>query len=354
MKFIDLENENKIAVKNCKAGFAAIESSGKYLLGDKLKQFENDFANDQNVSYAIGVKNATDALYMSFKALNAKDRSVIVPNFGAYPTIIAAMQADAGTIIVAPVDNSLTICLDEISIPNNSIIVPVHLFGNKANIENIHNNVLGKNCDIIEDCAQSTGLVKSQHSIIAIHSFYPTKPLGSRGDGGAILTNDKTLFTYFKKARFYGTNEHGLIDSWGFNSRLDEWQSCFLSSKIQYYRKMNKIRQDHATSFRKFLDFGIDYSSDCVYHQYVTFWNNRERVIKKFNDHNIPTIIHYPKMIYDMPHISKYISRYNKQNISEHILSLPVGPHLNNDNVKKICNVLEELKNDAIRFEEIS
>jgi len=351
MKFVDLNFENKQAVKDSRKSFKEIEKSGKYLLGEFLDRFELDFAKDQNVNHATCVKNATDALYMTFKLLECEKRTIVVPGFGAYPTVISAIQAGAKNIISAPIDESLTLDLSNVDIPRDSIIVPVHLYGNRARSKSIVDVAKATNSIIVEDCAQSTGLEKMPESYAAIHSFYPTKPLGCRGDGGAILTNDKHFADNCKKSRFYGLSD-GLIKAWGFNSRMDEWQSSLLIEKLKYYRQMNEKRRENA---KKYLKFGssVSYSPDCVFHQYVDLFFDRSAVIGKLNSMRIPTMIHYPKMLSDMPHLAERVKFTTCKRVSDHVLSLPVGPHLIAGDITKITEIAHLASNRRINFEEI-
>lgn len=353
MKFLNLNFENKEAKSLSKENFKNIEKSGKYLLGEFLDNFENSFSKDQNKKYCIGVKNATDALAISFKALGSENRTVIIPQFGAYPTVMAAIQANAKSIIAAPVDETLCLDLKNIEIPDNSIIVPVNLFGNEANLSYIRKRANETNSQIVEDCAQSTGIPNNNLSDISIHSFYPTKPLGCQGDGGAILTNDEKIAKFCKHARFYGLND-GLINSWGFNSRMDEWQSCFLTSKLSYYRKLNDVRKENAKSYNQVLSTGIKYTDNCVYHQYVSVWKDREFIKNKLLSKKIPTMIHYPKMLKDMPYLEDKVTFVgNCPRISDHIISIPVGPHLTSQNIKNITKEIYHLKDQSIDFKEI-
>lgn len=358
MKFIDLEYENREASMASQKDFFSIESSGKYLLSDFLSKFEECFAQEQSVNYCLGVKNATDALYMCFNLLGASSRTIIVPQFGAYPTIVAAVQSCAKKIIAAPVDSSLTLNLREIDVPRNSIIVPVHLFGNETDMAHIGSVAKDTDSIIIEDCAQSTGIQKSPYSLAAVHSFYPTKPMGCRGDGGAILSDDEDFYATCKKSRFYGLNSDGAIDTWGFNSRLDEWQAAFLMHKMSYYRQNNQTRQKNAKSYMSIQHPGIQYTDSCVYHQYVALYNNRDVVRTRMESLGIPTMIHYPRMLSDMPHLKNLQSIHfvdkSKKRFSDHVLSLPVGPHLTIAETEAICSVIYGEKNESISFEEIA
>jgi UDP-2-acetamido-2-deoxy-ribo-hexuluronate aminotransferase len=353
MKFVDLQFENKNAKLSSKNSFKLIEKTGKYLLGEYLENFENQFAKDQDKKYCIGVKNATDALAISFKALGSENRTVIIPQFGAYPTVMAAIQANSKNIIAAPVDETLCLNLEDVKIPDNSIIVPVNLFGNESNLTYLRKRADETNSHIVEDCAQSTGIPNNNLSDVSIHSFYPTKPLGCQGDGGAILTNDERIAKFCKQARFYGLND-GIIDSWGFNSRMDEWQSCFLTSKLSYYRNLNDTRKENANLYNQILNKSIRYTENCVYHQYVSLWKDRKYIQKKLSEKGIPTMIHYPKMLIDMPYLRDKVKFVNEcPRVSDYILSIPVGPHLTNQNIKKIKKEINSLKSNLIDFKEI-
>lgn len=353
MKFVDLELENREAAKLVHDSYKQIEKSGKYLLGDYLSKFEESFAIDQKIKSVTCVKNATDALYMTFKLLECDKRAVIVPNFGAYPTIVAAIQAGSKNIIAAPVDERMTLDLTNIDVPKDSILVPVHLYGNQTEMSHLEKIAENTNSIIVEDCAQSTGLEKSKKSFVAIHSFYPTKPLGCRGDGGAIISNDEKFISSCKKSRFYGLND-GVINTWGFNSRMDEWQAAFLLSKLDYYDAMNKKRQSNAKRYNSAFNNTVTFTQNCVYHQYVTLWRNRDHVRDVFESNGIPTMIHYPKMLNDMPYFKSFINNKSNKRISDHILSLPVGPHLSNEDVEKVCDALSRMKNEVIEFTDIT
>lgn len=353
MKFVDLEFENKVATRLSSESFSKIEESGKYLLGDYLNEFEVNFAHDQGVSHAACVKNATDALYMTFKLLECEKRTIIVPSFGAYPTVIAAIQAGAGKIIAAPVDETLTLNLENVDVPKDSIIVPVNLFGNVASSPTISHAAKSTDSIIVEDCAQSTGLSFREDSFVAIHSFYPTKPLGCRGDGGAIISNDESFIKKCRNSRFYGLDD-GVIRSWGFNSRMDEWQSSFLSKKIKYYRLNNETRRKNAKLILEKSRESVKYNENCVFHQLVILFANRDNVKKSFDESGIPTMIHYPKMLHDMPWLYDKVEFVETKRVSDHVLSLPVGPHLTDYDVALISSFLNSYQHEVIKFDEIS
>lgn len=353
MKFVDLEYENRDSATDSIPRIKEIRESGKYLMGKNVDELETVFSADQGYQNCILVKNATDALAMTFMHLNARERTVIVPQFGAYPTVMASLQAGAKNIIACSVDSSLTLDISSVDVPRGSIIVPVNLYGNRCDMSKIRRAAdLAGDCTIVEDCAQSTGLTNSGLSDYSIHSFYPTKPMGCMGDGGAILTNDLNSAIQLKKSRFYGLDSEGLISTWGLNSRIDEWQAAHLLSKVNHYRKMNEKRRENAKRYSEF-GVGISYSSDCVYHQYVEIYAERDSVREVFTASDIPTIIHYPKMLCDMPYLSDKVKFTNCKRISDHVLSLPVGPHLTTIQVEKVISIIQSVLEKRVNFEEI-
>ena len=355
MKFVDLEFENLESSKDSHDRFLSIERSGKYLMSQNVEELEKVFSADQNSKNCVLVKNATDALAMVFMHLNAKNRTIIVPQFGAYPTVMAALQSGAKEIIACAVNDSLTMDINSVDIPRGSIIVPVNLYGNHCNMKEIKDaSRSAGDCTIVEDCAQSTGIQSSFLSDYMIHSFYPTKPMGCRGDGGAILTNDDESSKLLRMSRFYGLNSEGSIETWGINSRIDEWQSSFLISKVKHYRSLNETRKKNAASYAKNAgNSNITYSKDCVYHQYVELYENRDAVRSIFDNLKIPTMIHYPKMLVDMPYLKDKVKFAKCKRVSDHVLSLPVGPHLSKDDIDRVIEAMVTVSNRRISFEEI-
>lgn len=353
MKFVDLEFENRLSAEESEERFRKIRESGKYLMGDNVNELESAFSADQGIHNCVLVKNATDALALTFTYLGAKSRTVIVPQFGAYPTVMAALQAGAKNIIACAVDDSLTMDISSVDVPQDSIIVPVNLFGNSCDLPAIKSAAdSAGGCVIVEDCAQSTGLSNSGLSDYMIHSFYPTKPMGCMGDGGAILTNDGEAAKSLRKSRFYGLNSEGVIDTWGVNSRIDEWQSAHLISKINHYRSMNEARRKNAKRYSRHGNM-VKYSHDCVFHQFVELFNDRDEVRNLLSELRIPTMIHYPKMLRDMPHLSDHVTYTDCKRVSDHVLSLPVGPHLSENEVDEVSHALENLSSRRISFESI-
>lgn len=353
MKFVDLEYENRDSCTDSISRIKEIRESGKYLMGKNTDELESVFSVDQGYQSCVLVKNATDALAMTFAHLNARERTIIVPQFGAYPTVMAALQAGAKNIIACSVDETMTIDISSVDVPRGSIIVPVNLYGNSCDMPTIKRVAdLAEDCTIVEDCAQSTGIKNSGLSDYVIHSFYPTKPMGCMGDGGAILTNDKESAEKLRRNRFYGLGSDGLIETWGINSRIDEWQAAHLLSKVKYYRNMNEIRRANAKKYSEY-ESGIKYTEDCIYHQYVELYSDRDSVRDFFNRLGIPAMIHYPRMLIDMPHLAQKVKFTDCKRVSEHVLSLPVGPHLTNEELELVGSTIQKVSDRRLAYEEI-
>lgn len=345
MKFVDLSYENRLARINSRTRFHEIETSGHYLLGQQLEEFESRFSAHRGLRSCVGVKNATDALTLTFDVLCQRGfLTAVLPGFGAYPTVVAALNSGFDRVVIAPVDGSLCLDLSKIEVPKRSVIVPVFLYGNVPNMKSIRSIAGITDSVIVEDRAQATGVGLDFDSLAEIHSFYPTKPCGSMGDGGAIVSNDEDLCKSIRTASRYGM-EDGLLVSRGCNSRMDEWQAAFLNEKLSLYEKMNEARRCHAKRYSSFDD-SIEWHADCVFHQYVSLWDDNGTVVKELSKRGIPTMIHYPHMLRDMPLLKSSLVEFcdGDDRPCDHVVSLPVGPHLTQDNVDRVAGSIFELR----------
>ena len=333
MKFLDLCPDNRLA--RFQKRFRQIEESGIYLFGAQLAELEQTFPPSVGFKYGIAVKNATDALTMLLSELLRKnpDKTVICPNFTAYPTAVA-IKNNTDKIYYVDVDESLTIDVNKLPDIEDAIVVAVNLFGNNANLPALRRYCNVNNSILIEDCAQSTGSeVLPRVSDFAVYSFYPTKPLGSMGDGGMICFNEEKLVEIFKTMRFYG-QEGDKIAGFGVNSRMDEWQCAVVLEKMSDYRLQNTKRQWIARQYELLMDgFNVKPSNcikvhtNCVYHQFPVLYRNRTKALAELKKRGIPYLIHYPWHIPDMP-VLRGIHNKVGFRVNDRIVSLPAHPHL--------------------------
>lgn len=341
--FNDLKEENTIFISDIEFRWNKIFKSAVYLLGSECTEMEERFSKLIGKKYCVAVKNGTDALMLAIQyALTQKPAAhIIVPNFGAYPTAIAAANL-TDQIHFVDVDESLTIDVKKLPADiKNGIIIPVHLFGNNCNMKIIKRYADQNNHIIIEDCAQSTGSGSGQVGDLSIFSFYPTKPLGTMGDGGAILTNDKKAYEWLLSMRFYGIKD-GIIHQAGVNSRMGELECAIVNAKIDKFEQLIEKRRTIVNRYKKIVD-GIRINSNCIYHQFAVMFNEREKIIAELDKQKIPFMIHYPEHISDMPAF-KHLKHKVGFKVNDKIISLPCHPFMHEEHIQKVESFLKEHK----------
>ena len=353
--YFELQNELENAVLNC-------ARSGQYVGGDALESFENDFKNFVNSSYCIGVANGFDALVLSLKVLGVEQGDeVIVPSNTFIATWLAVTQCGAIPVPVEPnVDTyNIDTSLIEAKINNRTkVIIPVHLYGQPADIDEILKLAKSYNLNVVEDAAQAHGAsYKGQkiggHGDLVTWSFYPGKNLGALGDGGAVTTNNKELAKKLKLFRNYGSQERYVHSVLGLNSRLDPVQAAVLSVKLKHLTDWNKRRVRIATIYNEeFRDLPVILPSvkaynDPVWHLYCIRIKNRDKFQEKLSLLGIQTLIHYPIP----PHLQDAYRFLNlginsfplAESFASEIISLPIGPSLLQSQVDYVVEGVKSL-----------
>lgn len=347
--FNDLRAENDLYQKEISDRVQQVIESGVYLFGKQTEEFEASFAKYNNRKYCVTVKNCTDAIMLVLRYIlrHKPDRTVILPNFGAYPTAIAAKNCTDNLRFV-DVDESVTMDVTKLPDIQNGIIIPVHLFGNNANMRGIFKYAHANKHIIIEDCAQSTGSGSGSVGDFSVFSFYPTKPLGTMGDGGAICTNDKEAYEELKKMRFYGQGED-TIEHIGLNSRMGELEAAVLNAKLRTFEQMIDKRRQIASRYKKIIT-GLRINSNCVYHQFPMLFNEREKIIAELDQRGIPYMIHYPHHISEMPVFRQSVTTAPADmhtvgfRVNDKILSLPCHPFMTESQIQQVEEFLNEHK----------
>lgn len=333
--------------------------SGKYLFGPNMEKLEEYFSSYFN-SYATLVGSGTDALFISLKALGiGPGDKVAIPSFTAIPTAIAVKLLGAEPIYV-DINDSMTmdvkILEETLDLYNNiKAVIPVHLFGNTANITGIVSLCNHRYIPVVEDCAQSLGSCVNEKltgtfGISGAFSFYPSKNLGTMGDGGMIITKDKSLADLFKELRFYGQSaKYKMGYHCGINSRMDEIQCAILLKKIESLnyiiesRKQMKIRYDNAFRSSSKLLWMPDWNEGAVPHLYPILSIHKEKIIKNLKDRGVETAIHYPfclpEEIEKKPGLA-YGTKAKKY--SQIIFSIPFHPWLMKEEEDYILNAINE------------
>jgi dTDP-4-amino-4,6-dideoxygalactose transaminase len=351
--FLGLKTLNSYYQKKFHLALSKILRSGIFILGKELENFEKEFAYYSETKYSVGVGNGLDAIFLTLKAWNiGNNDEVIVPSNTYIATWLAVTHAGAKPIAVAP--NIHTYNIDPYKIEkaitkNTKAIIAVHLYGQPADMKPILKIAKKYKLKVLEDAAQAHGALYRGKKVgsladAAAFSFYPTKNLGALGDGGAITTNDFKLYNNLKILRNYGSkikNRHTVA---GFNSRLDEIQAAFLRIKLlkldeenNYKKKLVKIYNKLLKNSKITLPSVLEWVEP-AWHLFVIRIKNRDKLIKKLNNLKIETLIHYPKtpnkqIVYKKLKDSCLIS----ENLSKGIISLPLGRHLKEKDIKKIC-----------------
>lgn len=357
MKFFDLETQLSLIKGEIDARINDVLNHGKYILGPEVTELENKLATYTGAKYCISCANGTDALQISLMALGVGiGDEVIVPGF----TYIAPAEAVAilGAKVVYVDISSDTYNLDVTQIEaaitdKTKAIIAVSLFGQCADFDEINEIALRYDLPVIEDGAQSFGATyKGKKSgnltTIATTSFFPAKPLGCYGDGGAIFTSIESLAIKIRQVARHGQDKryhHKII---GLNSRLDSIQAAVLIAKMTIFDaeliKRNEIASNYLS---KLKDVGllsipkIDPDNESVWAQFTIETENRDAVKKYLADKGIPTTIYYPLPLNRQPAVEDTKTHLSvSEQAAKHVLSLPMGPYLAKYDQEQIIDAL--------------
>ena len=358
--FLDLKVATSELRPEFDAAYRRVMDSGWFLLGQELDAFEAEFAAYCNCRYCVGVANGLDALHLILRAygIGAGDE-VIVPSHTFIATWLAVTYAGATPV---PVEvNPATYNMDpariEASItPRTKAIMPVHLYGQPADMDPIMEIAARHGLKVIEDNAQAQGALYHRRKTgslghAAATSFYPGKNLGALGDAGAVTTNDHDLAEKVRTLRNYGARVKYQHDLSGFNSRIDELQAAFLRVKLRKLDEWNTRRKVVARQYLEGLAGipgitlpAVPEWADPVWHLFVVRTAQRDDLQKKLAAAGIGTLIHYPVP----PHLSGAYSATNTfpllpiaEQLANTVLSLPIGPHLNS---KLVTTIIAEVQ----------
>jgi len=348
MQFIDLGAQQARIKDKIEAGIARVLSHGKYILGPEVIELEEKLAEFTGAKYCITCGNGTDALQIAQMALGiGPGDEVITPGFTYIATAetVALLGAKPVYVDVDPVTYSLDPARLEAAItPNTKAIIPVSLYGQCADFDVINAIADKYNIPVIEDAAQSFGaMYKGKRSCnlttIACTSFFPSKPLGGYGDGGAIFTNDEELAKVIRQVARHGQDRRYHHVRVGVNSRLDSLQAAILLPKLEILTEELELRQQVASRYTKLLnEAGIMTTPTIVegnvsaYAQYTIQVENRSDVQAKLKEAGIPTAVHYPIPLNKQPAVADgSIELPVGDRIAERVMSLPMHPYLTED-----------------------
>ncbi|MDD3342474.1 MAG: DegT/DnrJ/EryC1/StrS family aminotransferase [Sulfurospirillaceae bacterium] len=355
---IEYENLHKVNQKLFnvyKLSFDAFLESGWYVLGDNVKNFEQEFAHYCNAKHCIGVASGLDALILAISAFDfPKESEILVPSNTYIATILAIIRNGFKPILVEPDKATYTIDpsrIEEKITSKTKAILVVHLYGKMCDMDPILKLAHHYNLQIIEDAAQAHGaMYKNQKAGtfgVGCFSFYPTKNLGALGDAGAIVTSDEHLAQTFKSLRNYGSNVKYYNDKVGYNSRLDEIQAGFLSLKLEILDEINTHKRALAKIYFENLDSRfimpiVDEHHYDVYHIFNIRYHKRDVLRAYLLAQGVKTEIHYPVAPHHQEAMKGILG--GSYPISEEIhrttLSLPISYSHTKEEVLRVCEIM--------------
>ena len=359
--FLDLKKSYISLKSEIDASIRRVLNSGQYILGEEVDLFENEYAEYCGAKYCVGLGNGLDALQLGLLALDVgPGDEVIVPSNTYIATWLAVSRCGAKPVPVEPELASYNINPDHIEAKITSktkVILPVHLYGQPADLEPILAIAKKHKLSVLEDAAQAHGaLYKGEkigsHGDIVAWSFYPGKNLGCFGDGGAVTTNSLGIADKIKKLRNYGSSIKYINDIKGFNSRLDPIQAAVLRVKLKVLDDWNLKRTKIAMIYQSKLKNGLSTLPKVqkwatpAWHLYVIQHPNRDDLQMKLKDMGINTMIHYPIP----PHLQGAYSDLNmpkgtfpiSEEIHSRVLSLPIDPFLNLEEIEYVIEAFNQ------------
>lgn len=360
--FLDLGATYRELKIEIDAAVARVLSSGYYIGGPEVDSFESEFSAYCEVEHAIGVANGLDGLHLALLAMDVSPGDeVIVPSNTFIATWLAVSQCGAIPVPVEP--NEATHNLDPTRIEaaitsKTKVIIPVHLYGQPADLDPILDIARKHGLMVLEDAAQAhgsryNGKKIGGHGDAAAWSFYPGKNLGGFGDGGAVTTRHAHIAERIRVLRNYGSRVKYVNDVRGFNSRLDPIQAAVLRIKLRHLDDWNMRRRQIAAQYTASLS-GTDLvlpvvakGSDPVWHLYVVRSLMRENLQSELTAAGVNSLVHYPIPPHKQLAYKDCITKENEYPIAEllskQVLSLPIGPHMSVQNVDQVIQAIQKL-----------
>jgi dTDP-4-amino-4,6-dideoxygalactose transaminase len=365
IEYENLRELNRSFFEDYQKKFATVLESGWFILGEQVKEFENQFASYLGTKYCTGVASGLDALTLALKALHLEeDSEVLIPSNTYIATFLAIIQNGFKPVPVEP--DIKTYNIDPKKIEENitartKAIIVVHLYGKSCDMDPILDICKRHDLKLIEDCAQSHGAkykgkMTGTFGDFGAFSFYPTKNLGALGDAGALTSNDASLNEEIRILRNYGSRVKYYNEQIGFNSRLDEIQASFLNIKFKSLDRINSHKRELAKLYLENLndDFIKPFVHDDyfdVYHIFNIRHNKRDKLKEYLMEKGIKTDIHYP-VSPNKQQAMKGILDHRSCPISEEIhrttLSLPISYFHTKEDILYVIDCLNNFSDKSI------
>lgn len=356
--FLDLKAPYAELRDELDAAYRRVMESGWFIMGDELRAFETEFAAYCGTKHCVGVGNGLEALHLILRGLGVgPGDEVIVPSNTYIATWLAVSYAGAKPVPVEPDPDTHNLDPERVHdaiTPRTKAMIPVHLYGQCADMDPLRDLAARYGLKVIEDAAQAHGAQykgsrAGSLSDAAAFSFYPGKNLGALGDAGAVVTNDDALADTVRVLRNYGSREKYYNETKGYNSRLDELQAALLTVKMSKLDEWNRRRKHVAARYLRELEGAggvrlprVPSWADPVWHLFVVQHPDRTRLQSHLTAAGVGTLIHYPKP----PHLQEaYVELgYGRgtlpiaEQMADEVLSLPIGPHMSDADVDYVIS----------------
>lgn len=361
--FVDLKAQYHAIRDEVRAEVDNVFESTQFILGDAVEKFERNFADYLGVKHALGVGSGLDALRIALEAasVGAGDE-VIIPANTFIATALAVSATGAKPVLVDCTEDTYQIdpaLIERAITPRTKVIMPVHLYGQSADLSAIIEIARSHQLEVIEDAAQAHGTRFQGKScgsfgLAGCFSFYPGKNLGAYGDGGAIVTNSDEFARKVNSLRNYGQKQKYVHVEKGTNSRLDTVQAAILNTKLKYLDDWNAARGAHAALYSDSLanqDFivpALDTRSTHIFHLYVVRTRDRDELQQHLTSHGIQTGIHYPIPI----HLQEAYADLGfkkgafpvTEKLANELLSLPMYPELSQQQIEFVLETVSSFR----------
>jgi len=333
--------------------------SGRYILSEEVDAFEREFAEYIGVCHAVGVGSGTEALHLALAALGVGAGDEVVTVAHTAVATVAAIELSGATPVLVDIEPQYFTLdphqLEAAITPRTKAIIPVHLYGQPADLDAIMVIAERYGIKVIEDCAQAHGAMYRGQRVgslgdIACFSFYPTKNLGAIGDAGAVTTNNSELAERVRHLRQYGWAERNVSNMPGWNSRLDELQAAILRVKLEFLDADNERRREIAALYDELLadsDLVLPAQrpeATHVFHLYVVRSTDRDNLLSALRSSGVGAMVHYPLLHLQPAYFGRLAGAENLPNTeraAKEVLSLPIYPELTDVEVRKVATACE-------------
>jgi dTDP-4-amino-4,6-dideoxygalactose transaminase len=355
--FVDLKREFAEIGNHTTNAIRLVQESGNFVLGENCESFEKEFSSYIGAKFGIGVNSGSDALLLAIKVLGiGEGEEIITVSHTMSSTVDAITRNGAKPIFVDIEPDTLEMdvsSIEEKISTRTRAIIPVHIYGHPVNMNPLMEIAQEHDLVVIEDACQAHGSEYSRRKVggigdIGCFSFYPTKNLGAYGDGGMLVTNNKEFYEELRRMRNHGQSTRYHQDNVGVNSRLDEIQAAVLRVKLHYLNQWNERRRRIAKLYEDLLrnpdlvtPIEKEYAKH-VYHLYVIMHNDRDKLQQHLLKKGVQTLIHYPIPVHKQKAYDVGITLHITEQICRKILSLPIHPWLLEDEIRVICDSINE------------